>query len=119
MQIEEAALRIHIVEDDYGVRDALIELVRGLGHTVLAYADGEAFMTAVAPGEDDLVFVDLGLPGIGGVDVINWLRRLPAPPRVIAISGRPRVDIDLMLRGVHDLPLLRKPLAPEAIAAYL
>lgn len=112
-------MRIHVVEDDYGVRDALIELVSGLDHVVLAYADGETFVQAGAPATDDLVFVDLGLPGMAGVDVINWLRLLPHPPRIIAISGRPRVDIDLMLSGMSDLPLLRKPLAPEAVAACL
>jgi len=113
------AVRIHVVEDDYGVRDALIELVSGLDHVVLAYADGEAFVQAGVPDPDDLVFVDLGLPGMAGVEVIAWLRKLPNPPRIIAISGRPRVDIDLMLSGMSDLPLLRKPLAPEAIAACL
>jgi CheY-like chemotaxis protein len=112
-------VRIHVVEDDYGVRDALIELVSGLDHIVLAYADGETFVQASAPAPEDLVFVDLGLPGIAGVDVIRWLRRLPQPPRIIAISGRPRIDIDLMLAGMSDLPLLRKPLAPEAIAACI
>ena len=112
-------MRVHIVEDDYGVRDALIELVSGLDHVVFAYADGESFLQETAPAPDDLVFVDLGLPAMGGVDVIRWLRRLPQPPRIIAISGRPRIDIDLMLAGMGDLPLLRKPLAPEAIAACI
>jgi len=112
-------VRIHVVEDDYGVRDALIELVSGLDHVVRAYADGETFVEAGVPAREDLVFVDLGLPGMAGVDVINWLRQLPHPPRIIAISGRPRVDLELMLSGMSDLPLLRKPLAPEVIAACL
>jgi FixJ family two-component response regulator len=113
-------VRIHIVEDDYGVRDALIELVSGQGHKVLAYADGEAFMNGCSPHGGDLVFVDLGLPGIGGADVIDWLSGLPEPPRVVAISGRPRIDIELMMRRLPaNLQLLRKPLAPEAISALL
>lgn len=116
----ESEVRIHIVEDDYGVRDALIELVSGQGHPVLAYADGEAFMNGCSPCGRDLVFVDLGLPGIGGVDVIRWLNELPEPPRVVAITGRPRIDIDLMMRRLPDnLQVLRKPLAPEAISSLL
>ena len=113
-------MRIHIVEDDYGVRDALIELACSQGHKVLAYADGEAFMNGCSPCGDDLVFVDLGLPGIGGADVIHWLSGLPQPPRVVAISGRPRIDIEMMMRRLPtNLQLLRKPLAPEAISALL
>lgn len=113
-------MRIHIVEDDYGVRDALIELASSQGHAVLAYSDGEAFMNGCSPRGDDLVLVDLGLPGIGGADVIRWLSDLPEPPRVVAISGRPRVDIELMMRRLPaNLQLLRKPLAPDAISELL
>jgi FixJ family two-component response regulator len=114
-----AAVRIHIVEDDFGVRDSLIELATGLGHPVLAYSDGESFIQAPPPSPEDLVFVDLGLPGIGGVEVVDWLHSLPGLPKVIVISGRPLVDIDSMLTRLPNLPLLRKPLTPEAIAPYL
>ncbi|MCG6121195.1 MAG: response regulator [Microvirga sp.] len=113
-------MRIHIVEDDYAVRDALIELVSGFGHPVLAYGDGEAFMLGCSPRPGDVVFVDLGLPGIGGVDVIRWLRKFDTPPRIVAISGRSRADIEAMLRGMPgELLLLRKPIAPEAVAAVI
>jgi DNA-binding response OmpR family regulator len=112
-------VRVHVIEDDYGVRDALIELATALGYAVLAYPDGESFVQAGPPGSTDLVFVDLGLPGMGGVEVIDWIRRLPSPPRIIAISGRPRVDIEMMLSKLPDLPLLRKPLSPEALQGYL
>ena len=110
---------IHIIEDDWGVRDALIELVRGFGHRVAAYADGEAFMQAGTPLPDDVIFVDLGLPGVGGQHVIKWLKGLAQPPRVVAISGRSRGDIEAALRDLPNLPLLRKPLAAESITPYL
>ncbi len=110
---------IHIIEDDWGVRDALIELVRGLGHRVEAHATGESFLEAGAPAPDDVIFVDLGLPGIGGQHVIKWLNGLERPPRVVAISGRSRTDIEAALRDLPGLPLLRKPLAAEAITPYL
>jgi CheY-like chemotaxis protein len=115
-------MKIHIVEDDWGVRDALVELVRELGHPVLAFGDGESFLQTVTPAPEDLVFVDLGLPGMSGVDVVKRLKLLPAPPRVVAISGQPRLQIERSLRDLRGDPglrLLRKPLAPEAITALL
>lgn len=115
-------MKIHIVEDDWGVRDALVELVRELGHPVAAFGDGESFLRADTPAPEDLVFVDLGLPGMSGADVVNWLKRLPAPPRVVAISGQPRAHLEHSmrdLRGDPGLRVLRKPLAPEAITALL
>lgn len=112
-------MRIHIVEDDYGVRDALIELVSALGFAARAYADGESFLRAGPPAPSDIVFVDLGLPGLSGGDVIRWLSSQARAPRVIAISGKSRADIDAMLRDLPSTPLLRKPLEADAIAAYL
>ncbi|MGP9821060.1 response regulator [Salinarimonas sp. NSM] len=112
-------MRIHIVEDDFGVRDALIELVSAFGFAARAYADGESFLRAGPPSPGDVVFVDLGLPGISGSDVIRWLSTQARGPRVVAISGKPRADIEAMLRELPTTPLLRKPLEAEAIAAYL
>ncbi len=112
-------MTIHIVEDDFGVRDAFIALADGFGHRVFAYADGESFLEAGEPAPDDVIFVDLGLPGVPGADVIRWLRSLSAPPQVVAISGRSRADIDAMLRDFPGLQLLRKPLAPDAVSAFL
>lgn len=110
---------IHIIEDDWGVRDALIEVVRGFGHPVVAYADGEAFIATAMPAPDDVIFVDLGLPGLGGEDVIRWLNGRESPPRIVAISGRSRADIEAALRDLPGLPLLRKPLGIDAITPYL
>jgi FixJ family two-component response regulator len=110
---------IHIIEDDWGVRDALIEVVRGFGHQAAAYADGEVFIATATPGPDDVIFVDLGLPGLGGGDVIRWLNGRERPPRIVAISGRSRSDIESVLRDLPGLPLLRKPLGVDAITPYL
>jgi FixJ family two-component response regulator len=108
---------IHIIEDDAGVRDALAELAHGLGHPVRSYRDGESFIGVEPPLPDDVVLVDLGLPGMSGEKVIGWLRKLGRPPRIVVISGQAKGDIDLALRGLPGLRLLRKPLAPEAITA--
>ncbi len=86
-------MNVHIVEDDWGVRDALVELVRGLGHSVAAYPEAESFIAAGLPGSGDLVLVDLALPGVRGEELLQQLRRLPG------------------------IALLCKPLAAEAIAA--
>ena len=114
-----AAVKVHIVEDDWGVRDALVELVRGLGHAVVAYPEGESFIAAGLPGSGDLVLVDLALPGVRGEEVLQQLGRMAQPPRMIAISGQPKAEIEAALRRLPGVPLLRKPLAAEAIAALL
>ena len=49
-----AAVKVHIVEDDWGVRDALVELVNGLGYSVVAYGEAELFIAAGLPESGDL-----------------------------------------------------------------
>ena len=110
-------MNVHIVEDDWGVRDALVELVRGLGHSVAAYPEAELFIAAGLPGSGDLVLVDLALPGVRGEELLQQLRRLAQPPRMVAITGQPKAEIDSALRRLPGIALLRKPLAAEAIAA--
>jgi FixJ family two-component response regulator len=110
---------IHILEDDPGVSDSLRSLLQALGLTVAAYRDGESFMSAPPPDEDDVVIVDLGLPGVGGAEVVRWIETLDACPRVIVISGQPQKAIDDALAGSSIHRVLRKPLTGDAITSML
>lgn len=112
-------MTIHIVEDDPGVSDSLVLLLRNLGHEAIAYPDAEAFFRQEPPGSGDTIIVDLLLPGISGAKVIRWLQRLASPPQIIAISGQPQAAIDVQLRGMKIPHLLRKPLTEETITLVL
>lgn len=113
------ALAVHILEDDPGVADSLLVLLRNLGHDAIVYPDAESFFEAEPPGADDTIIVDLQLPGISGARVIAWLCRLRRPPRVIAISGQPQTAIDQQVRGLGELQVLRKPLSSNLISAFV
>jgi len=112
-------LTIHIVEDDYGVSDALAFLLGDAGHNTACYADAESFFEAGPPSAGDKVIVDLGLPGVEGIQVIKWLQGLNPPPGIIAISGMSQKEIENIIRGVNPPVVLRKPLTEEAIVAHL
>ncbi|MHB2165560.1 response regulator [Alsobacter sp. R-9] len=107
---------VHIVEDDPGVSDSLLTFLRGMGHVVHAYPDAESFFEAAPPRSDDIIIVDLLLPGISGAGVIRWLQEMKDPPRVIAITGQSQVAIAKQIRGLDGIELFRKPLSGEIIA---
>lgn len=114
------ALRhVHIVEDDPGVSDSLRFLLQAIGHDVVIHPDAESFFEGPPPASSDVVIVDLGLPGIGGAQVIRWLERLSPPPRIIAITGQAQKVIEDELRGLADVRLLRKPLSGDSLVALL
>lgn len=125
MTLEEPATRnvssgiVHIVEDDPGVSDSLRFLLQALGHDVVSHPDAESFFECLPPGARDVVIVDLGLPGIGGAQVIRWLESMATRPRIIAISGQPQKVIEDELRDLPPVELLRKPLSGDRLVAVL
>ncbi|MEJ1156944.1 response regulator [Prosthecomicrobium sp. N25] len=112
-------MAVSIVEDDPGVADSLQFLLQAMGHDVSVYPDAETFMAATRPREDDVVIVDLGLPGRSGAEAIRWLLEFDQPPRVICISGQAQKIIDESLRGLSSMQVLRKPLSGDRIASMI
>lgn len=110
---------VHILEDDPGVSDSLRFLLQALGHDVVLHPDAESFFEGPPPLAEDVVIVDLGLPGIGGAQVIRWLDRLVPRPRVIAITGQAQKAIEDELRDLPLVRLLRKPLSGDTLIALL
>ncbi|MDK9696430.1 MAG: response regulator [Siculibacillus sp.] len=110
---------VHILEDDPGVSDSLRFLLQALGHDVVLHPDAESFFEGPPPAAEDVVIVDLGLPGIGGAQVIRWLDRLAPRPRVIAITGQAQKVIEDELRDLPLVRLLRKPLSGDTLVALL
>ena len=66
--------RILVVDDEPQILRALGTNLRARGYDVELAATGEAALTVAARKHPDLVVLDLGLPGIDGVEVIRGLR---------------------------------------------
>jgi two-component system, OmpR family, KDP operon response regulator KdpE len=75
--------RVLIVEDESGLRRALAINLRAHGYTADAAPDGAAALQAAARHPPDAVVLDLGLPDIDGVEVIEGLRGWSQAPIVV------------------------------------
>lgn len=113
------AVVVYIIEDDAGVSDALHFLLQSIGYAVSPFDDAETFLALADPTPEDVVIVDLGLPGISGAEVIRALIARGNPPKVICISGQAQKAIDDSLRGIPAPHVLRKPLSGEKIVSLL
>jgi two-component system KDP operon response regulator KdpE len=78
---------ILIVEDDEPTRTAVAANLVGHGYSVRSAADGEEALREWEQARPDLVLLDIGLPGMSGLDVIRRVRHESATPIVI-ISAR-------------------------------
>jgi CheY-like chemotaxis protein/two-component sensor histidine kinase len=77
-----------IVEDSADIREALQELLEGLGHRVEAAADGEQALARALAQRPDVALVDIGLPRIDGYEVARRMRKaLGAKVLLLALTG--------------------------------
>jgi len=81
------ASNILIVDDDRLTRVMLSTILEGGGHAVTAAADGEEALRLAAGAHFDLVLLDIWMPGMGGLEVLDRLRALEAPPRVVILTS--------------------------------
>lgn len=72
------SVRIAVVEDEDGLRELLVDDLRGRGHAVEGLASAEALYRHLSVHPIDIVILDIGLPGEDGFGVASHLRQLVA-----------------------------------------
>ncbi len=83
--------RVLVVEDDEAVRDAIRSGLTVHGFDVTVAADGETAVQAVIDKLYDVVVLDVGLPGISGIEVCQYLRRQEIDVPILILSARDEV----------------------------
>lgn len=83
--------QVLVVEDDPQMRRAVTNALKARGYEVRSVGNGETALDLLVGSEFDLVLLDLGLPGIGGDEVIRRLRGWSDIP-VIVLSVRDAQD---------------------------
>ena len=113
---------ILLVEDDPGLRDMAATLLRRLGYTVLAVADGIEALSLrqqLDLGGIDLLLTDVVMPRMGGKELSERVRELHPHTRILFTSAYTEnavIHQGLLNKGVT---LLQKPFTPSALAHTL
>ena len=116
--VRPVARKILVVDDNLDAAESLAQLLRALGHASRTVHSGPAALEEVRRDRPDVVFLDIGLPGMDGFAVARALREEhPGPITVIALSGYGENDeskdagFDLHVIKPMDLGLLRRILS--------
>jgi len=116
--VSEAGLRILIVDDEQAIRRLLRTLLTAHGYTIIEAASGEAALVSAAQHQPDIVILDLGLPGIDGVEVTRRLRQwTDIPVIVLSVREQERDKIAALDAGADDY--VTKPFAAGELMARL
>jgi CheY-like chemotaxis protein len=115
------ARRILIVDDHRDSTDSLALFLRLRGHDVHTAHDGPSALDEIERYHPDVVFLDLGLPGMSGYDVARRARMMsdPGALRLVAVTG---YGTDADRQKTRDAGFdvhLAKPVDPRAVDALL
>jgi len=105
------------VEDDPAIADLLDMYLRREDHRVYLAADGERGLELIATHRPDVVILDVGLPGIDGLEVCRRIRASDAAVSVVFLTARDD-EIDRVLgleMGADDY--VTKPFSPRELVA--
>lgn len=112
-------MRILVVDDDRAVREALRRALTLAGYEVQLAQDGEQALEQIAQAVPEAVVLDVGLPGLDGLEVCRRVRKLGNRVPILMLTARDAVAdrIDGLDAGADDYMV--KPFDVEELKARL
>ena len=107
--------KVLVVDDDRALNHVLVELLRGAGFAATGVTDGAAASKRLDRERFDAVLLDVGLPKMSGLDVLERIRMKERPPKVLMMTADETPET--VLRAVKDQAYryAAKPVKPKAI----
>jgi len=107
--------RILVVDDDEVARDSAQVLLSRWGYQVALAASGEEGLELLRESPPDLLIVDLQMPGISGLEVLEQVHEIDPTIICIMVTGFATLQsaVDAMKQGAYDF--LAKPFSPDEL----
>lgn len=108
--------RALVIEDEPSTRDELVGLLSEFPRfdEVAAADSGEAAVRLLGTTSFDAVFLDISMPGLGGMEVARVVSMLSAPPAIVFVTASESHAIEAF--GIGAVDYLLKPVRPERLA---
>ena len=108
---------ILVVDDDMSARTTFSSVLRQEGYRVTAVKNGYEAIKAIDEESFDLALVDLRMPGMDGIEVLEKIKTRRPQTRVIIFTGYGSITtaVEAMRKGAADY--LNKPFSPHELKA--
>lgn len=114
-----ASLTVLVVDDEQAIRAMLRQMLESLGHQVVEAADGGEAVMAVSEQDVDLLVTDVMMPGIDGVQLVEFLRGAGVDIPIVAMTGLTDDGRSLQFPDGSISAMLAKPFDRSALVAAL
>jgi DNA-binding response OmpR family regulator len=106
---------ILVVDDEPVARQSLSDILRLEGYHVIAVANGESAVDHIRKYAVDLIVLDLKMPGMNGMDVVQVVNQISPDTEIILLTafGSMETAVEALRQRVHDY--LFKPASPNQI----
>ena len=106
---------VFIVDDDPAVRDSLKLLLETYGFSVRDFASGSDFLASGARAENSCLVLDMHMPVISGLDLLEQLAVKKIAPPTVIITGRADGNLRQRARAAGAFQVIEKPFDTPAL----
>src|SRR5918993_2028838 len=107
--------RILVIDDEAGIRESLRMILEYEGYTCILAATGEEGLALARTEVPDLVFSDIKMPGLDGLEVLTRLKAHDESLPVVMISGHATVATAVEATKLGAMDFIEKPLSTERV----
>ncbi|MDA3850547.1 MAG: sigma-54 dependent transcriptional regulator [Spirochaetaceae bacterium] len=107
--------QILIIDDEISIQEVLGEILRDEQYRVITAGDGVEGLELIKKNPVDLVFLDVWLPKMGGIEVLEKIRESHPEIEVVIISGHANVDMAVKAIKMGAYDFVEKPLDIEKV----
>jgi CheY-like chemotaxis protein len=108
--------KVLVVDDDPVIGRSFERVLSGKGYAVITARDGDEALNKLSNENYDVVFADIRMPGISGLEVAERLKASQPWLPVVIVTGYGTEANEVRARAAGVSSFLRKPLSPEMIA---
>jgi CheY-like chemotaxis protein len=114
------AKRILVIDDEPGIRKSFITALEDTGYLVETAESGEVGIEKLEIQKYDLIFLDLNMPGLNGVETLRELREIDKDVPIYIVTAFHAAFTDQLKAAAADkidFELLKKPLSGDQIVS--
>lgn len=109
------ASTIYVVDDDEAVRESLAALLEAQGYEVRGFPSAEDFLRIYRPGMRGCVLVDMRMPGMDGLTMLQQLAGSGSKLPVVVVTGHGDVPLAVKAMKAGAVDFLQKPYANDTM----